>query len=70
MGLQRRLGIYVGYESPAILKYLEPPTGDLFTARFTDCQFDKAYFPTLKGGKKLFSTKKMPRNFLELKPIK
>ena len=32
-------------------------TGDLFTSRFADCQFDEAHFPTLRGGKTLFSTK-------------
>ena len=48
---QRRLGIYVGYESPSIIKYIEPLTGDLFTARFADCHFDESYFPALGGGK-------------------
>jgi Reverse transcriptase (RNA-dependent DNA polymerase)/GAG-pre-integrase domain/Integrase core domain len=50
MGPQRRLGIYVGYESPSIIKYLEPTTGDLFTGRFADCHFNEAEFPTLGGG--------------------
>ena len=27
MGSQRRLGIYVGFESPSIIRYLEPLTG-------------------------------------------
>ena len=49
MGPQRRLGIYVGYESPSIIKYLEPMTGDLFTARFADCHFDESTFLTLGG---------------------
>ena len=49
MGPQRRLGIYVGYESPSIIKYLEPSTGDLFTARFSDCHFDEKLYPTLGG---------------------
>ena len=52
MGPQRRLGIYVGYESPSIIKYLEPSTGDLFTARFADCHFDESEFPTLGGDNK------------------
>jgi hypothetical protein len=30
MGPQKRLGIYIGFESPSIIKYLEPLTGDLF----------------------------------------
>jgi len=32
MGPQKRLGIYIGYESLFIIKYLEPLSGDLFTA--------------------------------------
>ena len=48
MGPQRRLSIYVGYESPAILKYLEALTNDLFITRFVDSQFDEAYFLTLR----------------------
>ena len=52
MGPQRRLVIYVGYESPSIIKYLEPSTGDVFTARFIDCRFDKSVFPTLGGENK------------------
>lgn len=30
---------------------MEPLIGDLFIARFVDCQFDKSKFPTLGGGK-------------------
>ncbi|KAK1431618.1 hypothetical protein QVD17_08102 [Tagetes erecta] len=52
MGPQRRLGIYVGYESPSIIKYIEPSTGDLFTTRFGDCHFDESTFPTLGGDEK------------------
>jgi hypothetical protein len=37
MGPHRKLGIYVGYQSPSIIKYLEPLTWDLYTARFADC---------------------------------
>jgi hypothetical protein len=40
MGPQRRLRIYIGFHSPSIIKYLEPLTGDIFTACFADCQFD------------------------------
>jgi hypothetical protein len=32
MDPHRKLGIYVGYKSSPIIKYLEPTTGDLFTA--------------------------------------
>jgi len=47
MGPQRRLGIYVGFDSPSIIWFLEPLTGDLFTARFADCHFDETVFPSL-----------------------
>ena len=39
--------IYVGYESPSIVQYLEPTTGDLFIARFADCHFNESNFPAL-----------------------
>ena len=47
MGPQKRLGIYIGCESPLIIKYLKPLTGDSFTARFADCHFDETMFPAL-----------------------
>ncbi|KAI3693370.1 hypothetical protein L6452_33205 [Arctium lappa] len=53
MGPQRRLGIYVGYESSSIIRYLEPLTGDVFTARFADCHFNETTFPALGGEKKI-----------------
>ena len=49
MGPQRRLGIYVGFESPSIIRYLEPLTGDMFTARFSDRRFNEIFFPKLRG---------------------
>ena len=49
MGFQSRLGIYIGYESLSIIKYLEPPMGDVFTARFANCHFNEKIFPTLGG---------------------
>ena len=45
----RKLGIYVGYETPSIIKYLEPMTGDLHMARYADCVFDEDDFPILGG---------------------
>ncbi|KAL0348084.1 UNVERIFIED_CONTAM: hypothetical protein Sangu_1036200 [Sesamum angustifolium] len=47
MGPQRRLRIYVGFESPSIIEYLEPMTNDQFTTRYLDCQFDETIFPAL-----------------------
>ena len=49
MGPQRRLGIYVGFDSPSIVRYLEPSTSDVFKARFHDCHFDVKLFLILEG---------------------
>ena len=50
-GTIKKIGIYVGFESPSFIKYLEPLTGDLFTACFADCQFNESIFPALGGEK-------------------
>jgi hypothetical protein len=47
MGPQRRRGIYIGYDSPSIIRYLEPTTADVFKSRFQDCQFCETIFPKL-----------------------
>jgi hypothetical protein len=52
MGPHRKLGIYVGFQYPSILKYLEPLMGDLFTARFVDCIFNEDHFLALGGDNK------------------
>ena len=49
MGPQRRLGIYIRFESPSIIHYLEPLTGDMFITRFTDFRFDETLVPKLGG---------------------
>ena len=49
---QRRLGIYIGFDPPSIIRYLEPLTGDVFRARFAYCHFNEIVFPPL-GGEKL-----------------
>ena len=51
MGPQRKIEIYVDYDSPSIVHYLEPLTGDLFTTHFADCHFDEIVFPSLGGDK-------------------
>ncbi|XP_074346917.1 uncharacterized protein LOC141685728 [Apium graveolens] len=51
MGAQRRIGIYVGFDSTSIIRYLEPLTGDLFTVRYADCHFNESMFPPLGGDK-------------------
>jgi hypothetical protein len=53
MGLQCRLGIYVGFDSPSIIRYLEPLTGNVFKARFEDCHFNETVSPPLGGEKSL-----------------
>ena len=45
MGPQRRIGIYIGLDSPSIIKYLEPMTEDVFRARFADYHFNETVFP-------------------------
>nr|GEW24894.1 putative RNA-directed DNA polymerase [Tanacetum cinerariifolium] len=52
MGPQRRLRIYVGYETSSIIRYIEPLTYDLFTSCFADCHFDEAVFLELGGVKR------------------
>ena len=51
MGPQRRMRIYVGYDSPSIIHYLEPLADDLFTARFMDYNFYETVFSSLRGDK-------------------
>jgi len=51
IGPQRRKWICIGYESPSIICFLEPLTGNLFTAQFANCHFDETVFPPLGGGK-------------------
>jgi hypothetical protein len=53
MGPQRILGIYVDFDSPCIIIYLEPLTGNLFKIRFKDCHFDENIFPSLEKEKSL-----------------
>jgi hypothetical protein len=47
MGAQREKGIYIGCDSPSIIRYLEPTTGNAFRARFEDCRFIENDFPYL-----------------------
>ncbi|KAK6148268.1 hypothetical protein DH2020_019180 [Rehmannia glutinosa] len=59
IGPQRRLGIYVGFfDSPSIVRYLVPMTGDLFTARFEDCHFDETIFPSMGRDKYILDKQK------------
>jgi hypothetical protein len=47
MSHQRRLEIYIGYNSPSIIRYLKPLTGDVFTTKFFGYHFYQTFFPKL-----------------------
>jgi hypothetical protein len=49
MGPQCRLGIYIGFDSPSIIRYLEPLIGDVFKSHFEDCHVNETVFPQLGG---------------------
>ena len=53
MGPQWRLGIYVGFDFPSIIRYIEPLTNDVFTSRFANCHFNESVFPSLGGEKSI-----------------
>jgi hypothetical protein len=55
MGPHKRMGIYVGFQSLSILKYLQPLTVDLFTTWFADCIFNEDHFPALAGDNKFIN---------------
>ena len=63
LGPQCRLGIYVGFQSPSIINYIEPLIGEVFTAQFADCHFNEDVFPSLGGRKANF--KIMTRNYID-----
>ena len=45
------MGIYIGYDYPSIIKYIEPMTGDVVTTHFGDCHFNESIFTQLSGEK-------------------
>ena len=53
LGLQHRLGIYVGYDSPSIIRHLELLTRDVFTIRFASCYFNESIWLLKMSQKKL-----------------
>jgi hypothetical protein len=72
----RKLGIYVRFQSPSILKYLEPLMDDLFMTRFADCIFNEDYFLALGGiinlsmmAQKLFGMIKPPYPLIHVQRI-
>ncbi|KAM1386666.1 hypothetical protein COP2_033797 [Malus domestica] len=59
--------IYVGYDLPSIICYLEPLTEDLFTSRFANYHFDKIVSPSL-GGDKITNVSVERRELLWITP--
>ena len=49
LGPQRRLSIYVGFQSSSIINYIEPLIGEVFTTRYAYCHFNKDVFSPLGG---------------------
>ena len=39
-----RLEIYIGFNSPSIIKYLEPMMGDMFKTCFAHCHADETVY--------------------------
>ena len=60
---QRRLGIYVGFQSSSIINYIESLICEVFNARFTNCHFNEDVFPPL-GGRKA-NSRRMARNYMD-----
>jgi hypothetical protein len=55
MDPHRRMEIYIGFQSPSILKYLEPLTSDLFTAWSANCIFNEDHVLALGGDNKFIT---------------
>lgn len=50
-GSSTTLCICIGFDSPSIIRFLEPMSGDLFTAIFSNCHFDEIIFPSIGNDK-------------------
>jgi hypothetical protein len=48
IGTHRQEGIYIGFYSTSIIRYLDPQTGNLLRARFANCRFIETTFPALR----------------------
>jgi hypothetical protein len=48
IGPHRQEGIYIGFDSASIIRYLDPISGALLRARFANCRFIETVFPTLQ----------------------
>ena len=53
MGLQRRHGIYVDFDSSSIIRYLKPLMDNVFIARFANYYFNESISPSSWGEKSI-----------------
>ena len=51
MGPKHRIRIYIGFDSPYIIRFLEHLISDVFKARFEDYHFDENIFLSLETEK-------------------
>ena len=58
IGAHRQQGVYVGFDSPSIIGYLDLTTSNLYKARFANCCFIETKFPPLPS-----NTQSKPLNF-------
>jgi hypothetical protein len=63
------LGIFVGYETSPIIRYLELMTRDLHTARYANYVFDEDHFPTLGGDRHQEEYREIEWNEKELQSL-
>lgn len=47
IGLQCRIRVYIGFDSPFIIRFFKPLIGDVFKICFEDCHFYENIFPLL-----------------------
>lgn len=54
MRTQRRLKIYVSFDSAFVIRYLDLVSSDLFIVHFVDCYFNETNFPLSRERKILY----------------
>ena len=67
LGATRMLGIYIGFQSASIIRYLDPATGESFVAHISRCKFDESIFPKLGVDK---DNRELNFKYEEINPLK
>ena len=49
---------FIGFDSPFIIRYLEPLTDDVFAVRFANCHFNESIFPSLREEKSILEERR------------